>query len=85
MQYLYTTNGTCSKQIEINVNEKTNEIINVRFIGGCAGNTVGVATLVKGHNVDEIIKKLEGIPCGDKGTSCPDQLDKALKTIQSKK
>lgn len=83
MKYLYTTHGTCSKQIEIEVDETTNEIINVHFIGGCPGNTFGVSTLVKGHNVDDIIKKLEGIPCGNKGTSCPDQLAQALKAIQS--
>ena len=83
MKYIYKTKGTCSKQIEIEIDDNTNTIINVHFIGGCPGNTFGVSTLVKGQNVDAIIKSLEGIPCGNKGTSCPDQLAKALKQIQS--
>ena len=83
MKYVYTTTGTCSKQIEISVNNETHVVDDVFFVGGCPGNTVGVATLVKGRPVDEVISLLEGIPCGMKRTSCPDQLAQALKEIRS--
>ena len=72
----YKTKGTCSRAIEFEVND--NRVTGVRFIGGCAGNTVGVARLVEGMDVDEAIRRLEGIPCGSNPTSCPDQLAKAL-------
>ena len=76
----YTTKGTCSKQIDITVND--NGIIEeVKFLGGCSGNTQGVAALVVGMSVDEAIKRLEGIKCGPRPTSCPDQLACALKTL----
>ena len=74
---IYKTNSVCSRSIEIDVE---NDIItNVKFIGGCAGNTQGVASLIRGMNVNEAISRLEGIRCGFKSTSCPDQLAKALK------
>ena len=73
----YNTSGTCSRRIEIDVNDGIVE--NVEYIGGCSGNTQGVAALVKGMSVDEAISRLEGIRCGFKSTSCPDQLAKALK------
>ena len=76
--FTYKTSGICSIAIEISYN---NDIIeNVRFVGGCRGNTLGVAALVKGMRTEEAIAKLEGIECRN-GTSCPDQLAKALKTI----
>ena len=83
MKYIYTTQGTCSKQIEISINDDTKIIEDIHFIGGCPGNTIGVALLAKGHTMEEIITLLEGIPCGNKGTSCPDQLATALKEIKS--
>jgi uncharacterized protein (TIGR03905 family) len=74
----YKTQSVCSRSIEIDVE---NDIItNVKFIGGCAGNTQGVASLIRGMSVDEAISRLEGIRCGFKPTSCPDQLAKALKS-----
>jgi len=73
----YNTSGTCSRRIEIDVNDGIVE--KVEYIGGCSGNTQGVAALVKGMSVDEAISRLEGIRCGFKSTSCPDQLAKALK------
>lgn len=77
MTYKYRTKGVCASHIEL---ELEGEIIkNVRFIGGCSGNTQGVSALVKGMTADEAIKRLEGIKCGFKPTSCPDQLAKALK------
>lgn len=73
----YTTRGVCSRQITIEI---TNGIIDsVKFLGGCHGNTQGISALVKGMKVEDAISRLEGIDCGGRGTSCPDQLAKALK------
>ena len=77
----YTTSGTCARRIEIDV--ENGIVANVEYIGGCSGNTQGVAALVKGMSVDEAISRLEGIRCGFKSTSCPDQLAKALKKLQN--
>ena len=75
--YTYKTNGTCSRAIEI---ETENDIVkNVRFIGGCTGNTQGVARLAVGRKVDDVIDLLKGIQCRN-GTSCPDQLARALES-----
>lgn len=73
----YKTQGTCSQMINVDV--ENNIIKSVEFVGGCSGNTQGVASLVTGMNVDEAIARMEGIKCGNKPTSCPDQLAKALK------
>lgn len=73
----YTPRGVCSRSITIEVTDGI--IDSVKFMGGCSGNTQGVAALVKGMKVEEAIKRLEGINCNGKGTSCPDQLAKALK------
>lgn len=73
----YNTSGTCARKIEIDVEDGI--VIDVKFIGGCSGNTQGVAALVKGMAVEEAIKRLDGIRCGFKSTSCPDQLAQALK------
>ncbi len=76
MEYRYKTNGVCSQEIII---EMEKDIIKkVTIMGGCAGNTKGVSKLVEGMKIDDVINKLKGIPCGSKGTSCPDQLAKAL-------
>ena len=80
-QISYTTSGTCSREIDVVLDGDTVE--SVRFIGGCSGNTQGIAKLVRGMKVDDVIAKLEGIRCGFKPTSCPDQLARALK--ESKK
>lgn len=74
----YNTKGTCSRQIEIEIDDN-NIVEKVRFIGGCSGNTQGIAALVKGMHLDEAIDRLSGIKCGLKSTSCPDQLAQALK------
>ena len=84
MQYVYNTQGTCSKQIIIDVDEN-NIIENVTYIGGCNGNTKGISSLVKGMKIEDVIKKLQGIQCGFRPTSCPDQLATALKQIKEKK
>lgn len=77
MQFEYRTKGTCSQRIIFDIEE--NMIKNVQFIGGCNGNLKGISSLVEGMNIDEVISKVEGIKCGFKNTSCPDQLAKALK------
>lgn len=79
----YATKGTCSRQIDIEINEN-NVIESVKFTGGCSGNTQGVAALVAGMEVDEAIKRLEGIKCGPRPTSCPDQLACALKEYKNR-
>ncbi len=73
----YKTSGTCSSAIDFEVEDGI--VKSVKFIGGCNGNTQGISKLVEGMPVDEVIARLEGIKCGFKGTSCPDQLSKALK------
>lgn len=74
---IYRPRGVCSQAIKV---ELDGDIIkSVEFVGGCAGNTMGISQLVKGMNVDEAISRMEGIPCGYKPTSCPDQLAQALK------
>lgn len=78
----YQTKGTCSKQIDIEINE-AGIIENVKFTGGCSGNTQGVAALVVDMHIDEAIKRLDGIKCGPRSTSCPDQLATALKNYKN--
>lgn len=84
MQHIYNTQGTCSRQIVIDVNDN-GTIEQVTFIGGCNGNTQGISSLVKGMKIDDVITKLKGIKCGFRPTSCPDQLATALKQIKEKK
>ena len=74
---LYKTNGVCSRNIEFEVEDGC--VKKVAFVGGCNGNTKGIAALVEGMKVEDVIEKLEGIRCGMRNTSCPDQLAKALK------
>lgn len=76
MEYRYTPKGVCSREMIINIEGDT--IKDVKILGGCAGNTVGISRLVQGMKIDEAIKRLKGIPCGFKSTSCPDQLAIAL-------
>ena len=80
MTFSYKTRGTCSQYINISVDGKVIE--DVSFMGGCAGNLKGIAALVKGMDIDDVISRLEGIRCGMKSTSCPDQLAKALKEVK---
>ena len=76
MEIKFQPQGVCSKQIVIDVEDGI--VNNVKFIGGCSGNTQGVGALAKGMQVKEVIERLQGIRCGARPTSCPDQLAKAL-------
>jgi uncharacterized protein (TIGR03905 family) len=78
----YKTSGTCAREIKFEV--EGNTVKNVEFVSGCPGNLLGIQALVEGLSVDEIITKFEGINCGTRPTSCPDQLAKALKEYQSR-
>lgn len=77
----YKTTGTCSREIQFDIEEVNGvkTVHNVQFVGGCNGNLKGIGRLVEGMPVDEVIRRLEGTMCGTKGTSCPDQLAKALR------
>ncbi len=72
----YKTSGVCAREINFEIVD--NKIEAVNFVGGCAGNLIGISALVKGMSVDEAISRLKGIDCRSKGTSCPDQFAKAL-------
>ena len=79
--YEYKTSGTCAQRILFDVVD--GKVHNVQFIGGCNGNLKGIAALVEGMNVEDVITRVEGIRCGMKATSCPDQLAKALKEVNA--
>ena len=72
----YQTHGTCSKMIGVAIEDDI--IKKIQFLGGCQGNLTGISKLVTGMNINDVIDKLEGIDCGGRGTSCPDQLAKCL-------
>ena len=77
MVFNYKTKGTCSREIVFEI--ENNKIQNVTFLGGCNGNLKGIGALVEGMDIDDVISRVEGIRCGSKTTSCPDQLAQALK------
>ena len=77
MKYKYKTHGTCSREIEIDIDGKN--IKDVKFTGGCDGNTKGLSALIRGMDIEHVIDRCEGIKCGRRSTSCPDQLALALK------
>ena len=77
VQFKFSPRGTCSREIRIALEGDIVE--NIEFIGGCGGNTSGIASLCKGMKIDDVISKLDGIDCGGKGTSCPNELARALK------
>ena len=77
----YTTQGVCSKAINFEV--ESNKVKNVSFVAGCNGNLKGIGALVEGMDIDEAIARLDGITCGAKKTSCPDQLAQALKAYKA--
>ena len=81
MEYEYKTRGVCSRNITFSVED--GKVCKVAFDGGCNGNGKGVAALVEGMDVDEAIRRMEGIKCGMKNTSCPDQLAQALRQTKN--
>lgn len=83
MQYEYKTKGTCSQRIFFEIED--GKLTNVSYLGGCNGNLKGICSLVEGWNVEDVIARLEGITCGGKPTSCPDQLATALKEAIAEK
>ena len=80
MEFSYKTRGTCSREITFEVENR--KVKNVQFYGGCNGNLKGIGALVEGMDIDEVITRVEGIQCGMKATSCPDQLAQALKAAK---
>lgn len=76
MEYHYHTKGTCSNEIIVDLDGDT--VRSVKFIGGCNGNTKGIASLVRGMKTEEVVERCKGIRCGFKPTSCPDQLAEAV-------
>ena len=81
MEFTYKTKGTCAQMINFTVED--NKVKNVQFIGGCNGNLKGIAALVEGMDIDDVIARVEGTTCGMKKTSCPDQLAQALKEAKN--
>ncbi|HEX3077376.1 MAG TPA: TIGR03905 family TSCPD domain-containing protein [Lachnospiraceae bacterium] len=77
----FKTSGVCCHEIEIEIDN--NVVQKVTFLGGCSGNTQGIAKLVEGMPVEDVIERLEGLKCGFRSTSCPDQLAKALKSYHA--
>ena len=77
MEFSYKTKGTCSREIHFTVEDGI--VKNLQFIGGCHGNLQGISSLVEGMQIDDVIARTDGIHCGMKSTSCPDQLSQALK------
>ena len=77
--YTYQPKGVCSRQMEFDI--KDGKIYNFKVIGGCNGNLKGIAALVEGQDIKEVKDKLKGIDCNGRGTSCPDQLSKALEEV----
>ena len=82
MRYEYNPIGVCSIKMIFDIED--NIVKSLQIIGGCPGNTVGVSNLIKEKNIDEIIQMLKGIPCGSRGTSCPDQIAMALQKYKEK-
>lgn len=77
----YKTSGVCAKEIKFDVNG--DKVMNIEFVSGCPGNLLGIQALAEGLTIDELITKLEGINCGKRPTSCPDQFAQALKSYKA--
>lgn len=84
MTYRYRTNGTCSSLIDFEI-DSDNKVHNVKFTSGCNGNLKGISAIIEGMDAEAVIERLEGITCGFKRTSCPDQLAKALRQALNEK
>lgn len=79
MNYKFKNSGVCSSMVEFDLNDGI--VSNVKYTGGCNGNLKGIASMAEGMKAEDVIKRLEGIKCGFKNTSCPDQLARALRTV----
>ena len=79
MTFVYNPRGVCARQFTITVEDGV--VQDVQVVGGCSGNLQGISALVRGMKVEEAVSRMEGIRCGMKATSCPDQIAKALKTV----
>lgn len=82
MKYTHKNKGTCSRCVDFEISD--GKLLNVNFCGGCNGNLKGLSSLVEGMKIEDVIKRLKGIDCGGKGTSCPDQLATALEEVVNK-
>ena len=82
MKFAYRPRGVCSRLMEFEVED--DKVVSMSVTGGCDGNLKGISSLLQGMPVDEVISRLEGIRCGGKPTSCPDQIARALKAYQAK-
>ncbi len=78
MKYTYTPKGVCSRSISLEIDEDSHILHSVKFVGGCNGNTQGICSLVEGMKAEDVVKRLRGIDCRGRGTSCPDQLANAI-------
>lgn len=81
MEFNFRPRGVCSQMMDIEIED--NKLVKLKVMGGCSGNLQGISRLVEGMDVDEVISRLDGIRCGFKNTSCPDQLAKALKLYKA--
>lgn len=81
MKFTYRPKGVCSQQMDIDVED--GKLVSLKVLGGCSGNLQGISKLVEGMEIDEVISRLDGIHCGFKQTSCPDQLAKALRQYKA--
>lgn len=81
MEFTFRPRGVCSQMMDIEIED--NKLVRLKVMGGCSGNLQGISKLVEGMDVDEVIARLDGIRCGFKSTSCPDQLAKALKEYKA--
>lgn len=81
--FKYTPSGVCPKELDIVVDTEDKTVSDICFKGGCSGNHRGLCALIKGMKIEEASEKLKGIKCGNRDTSCPDQLSKALKEVES--
>lgn len=81
-KFRYKTQGTCSQVMNFTIND--DRIVDVEIIGGCAGNLKGISNIIKNKTLSEVIDAFHDVPCGNKGTSCPDQIARALMQYQAK-
>lgn len=81
MKFTYRPKGVCSQQMDIDV--ENGKLVSLKVLGGCSGNLQGISKLVEGMDIDEVITRLDGIHCGFKKTSCPDQLAQALRQYKA--